>query len=105
MENDILKFSESISVNKEGGENIASYTPEKYNLYLCRVAVYSMPIFYPPNKEIIIALDEEDVKYFENKYLPKLEDQYEKELGELNKKFNKDISGLGKINITKENYE
>lgn len=37
----------------------------------------------------LLELDSEDLEYFKKKYLPKLDEEYEKNLKELNSKYNK----------------
>lgn len=42
-----------------------------------------------PTPTRIFELDSEDLEYFKNKYLPKLDEEYEENLKELNSKYNK----------------
>lgn len=42
-----------------------------------------------PTPTRIFELDSEDLEYFKKKYLPKLDEEYEKNLKELNSKYNK----------------
>lgn len=106
MENDVLKFSnqlsESIKADKINGEldNSIKDGANAYDAMLKQLPSYKFVLgsYYVPGGMTymiqnpitrLITLDNEDIQYFKNKYLPKVEDQYQKELDELNKKFNR----------------
>ena len=81
MNNKLLEFKNKIS-DKESGEEVVTF-------YLS--CDYRSGMFYRPSGigKNFIELDQDDLDYFKNKYLPKMEDEYKANLAELNKKYNK----------------
>ena len=81
MSNKLLDFKTKI-LNNESGDEVVTF----YLSCDCRSGM-----FYNAsgiNKKLI-ELDQDDLDYFKNKYFPKLEDEYQTNLAELNKKYNK----------------
>lgn len=95
MENKILEFSKQLQANKENipynknRDHLKPLGKPEYTFYLESKESYEgfISIYNPHNT--LIELDEEDINYFKNKYLPYLEDEYQKQLQELNKKYNR----------------
>ena len=77
MNNKLLQFSEKLAEKKEN---------KKISFHLSYEEYFNYRYFGPLQ---LITLDDEDINYFKNKYLPKLEDEYQTNLAELNKKYNK----------------
>lgn len=103
MNNKYLEFSEQLRTtkenevkNKERLENgdwraITTGLYETYKFSLCSLWNSGGNYISFTNRfSPLIELDEEDMEYFKNKYLPKIEDQYQNELREIKKKYNKD---------------
>lgn len=101
MYNNILEFIKEIEANKINipfNKTLLEQSSclhlinsrETYNFALCSYYIpggmqLSANNYYTP----LITLDEEDLEYFKKKYLLKLEIEYQRELKELNKKYNK----------------
>ena len=77
MSNKLLEFSEKLAEKKK--ENSVKF-------YLGYTDNHRYSIYGPYS---LIELDEEDLNYFKNKYLPKMEDEYQANLAELNSKYGK----------------
>ena len=63
--------------------------PEIIKFQLCYTSRFNHISYIRNSPDILIELDQEDLEYFKNKYLPKMEDEYKANLAELNKKYNK----------------
>jgi CRISPR/Cas system endoribonuclease Cas6 (RAMP superfamily) len=94
MANNLLKFSEILEENKEAnwinstikdGSGIGKI---RWN-YDFVLAAKHRELFLPNLEPILIYLDEEDVEYFKNKYLPKINDEFQDELRKLKNRYNK----------------
>ena len=82
MDNKLLEFSEKLNAKKVNDKKIK----EEITFYLG----YRSNMVFVNNPYItLIKLDQEDLEYFKKKYLPKIEDEYQANLAELNKKYNK----------------
>ena len=101
MEYKLNEFSEMLQKKKKNDEyhkkvlaskeTIAMLTDHTSYIHfnLCVSENYSMSFGIGNPNRPLIQLDEADLEYFKNKYLPKIEDEYQKNLDELNRKYNK----------------
>lgn len=106
MSNNLLEFSQKLSqkVSYDGSMEEKRLTSHgRYEAIPTHLGAYTEIIeFYLAYKSAIpavnylsnpcrtlITLDEEDLNYFKNKYLPKMEDEYQANLAELNSKYGK----------------
>ena len=89
MENNLLKFKEHLDI-KEGKDKILS---DIFNtsFYLC-ADVYKKGEIYIRNpfkneSVTLIKLDNEDIEYFKNKYLPKLQEEMQEKINKIKKEY------------------
>ena len=95
MENDILRFKELLVKNKKAEEANSKLGPSDY---MYRETTYSFHICYEPhssglivgNRYVgLITLDEEDILYLMNKYLPKLDKEMEDKINKIKEEYGK----------------
>ena len=81
MSNKLLEFKTKV-LAKESGEEVVTFHLS---------CDYRSGMFYHPSgiNKNLLELDQEDLEYFKKKYLPKLEEEYQTNLTELNNKYNK----------------
>ena len=93
-ENKILEFSQKLNSTEQNkdfnasldtGDLISQQKPT-YTFYLA-CELNNATYYYGQWIDPLITLDEEDLKYFKKKYLPKIEDEYQKQLKELKDKY------------------
>ena len=73
---------------KQSGKNLHLIEYLEFtSFYLTSYSGWGIQIHRTPKD--LIQLDEEDIQYFINKYSPKIEDEYQEKLKELNKKYGK----------------
>lgn len=101
MDYKLNEFSEMLQKKKrkdeynrkvlESKDSIARLTSYESNIHftLCVSEENNVFLGFGNRNRPLIQLDEGDLEYFKNKYLPKLEDEYQKNLDELNRKYNK----------------
>jgi hypothetical protein len=100
MENNYLEFSKQLRKTEENRnynndlnyhQKLMGASKETFNFYMCSEEIDSSLLFLGRNYiQKLIKLDNEDIEYFKNKYLPKINDQFQDELEALKLKFNKD---------------
>ena len=106
MSNNLLEFSQKLSQKvsydrsmeekRLAGHGIYEAIPTYLDTYAEIVKFYlayqsaTPGVNYLSNPQrTLITLDEEDLNYFKNKYLPKMEDEYQSNLAELSSKYGK----------------
>lgn len=97
MGNKILKFSKLLEEDKNNRKiNETDNSKDIYNDYEFNTHTFSLAyttnyntIMHNNHPSALITLDEEDMSYLKNKYLPKLEDEYQSEINKINKMYNK----------------
>lgn len=94
MANNLLKFSELLEENREASQvnstikDGSEIGKMRWTYDFVLVAKYKEP-FMPTLESTLIHLDDEDIEYFKNKYLPKINDEFQYELSKLKKRYNK----------------
>jgi hypothetical protein len=99
MANDLLRFSELLKEDEVNRKFNDSIDPKDildlhramptHNFMLAYNTSYPGTITWGNYPSKLISLDEEDIEYFKNKYLPKLNDEFQEELAKLKKRYNK----------------
>ena len=97
MGNKILEFSKLLAEDKNNRKiNETDNSKDIYNGYEFKTHTFSLAyttnyntIMHSSHPIALITLDEEDMSYLKNKYLPKLEDEYQSEINKINKMYNK----------------
>lgn len=101
MNNKLLEFKTKVfakEVNDKIRQELKEETSDLYKHYdspeiikfqLCCTSSFEYMSYIRNSPSVLIELDQEDLEYFKKKYLPKMEDEYQANLAELNKKYNK----------------
>ena len=96
MASDLLRFSKYIrdtEINKEYNSRLGSHDifsrKEEYKFHLCATWIYPFGITLGRSYHWLIDLDEEDVNYFKNKYLPKLNGEMDDKIRRIKDEYSK----------------
>ena len=97
MENDILRFKTELIKTKENEEYNSKLKPvdlwlgskDTYTFHLCSEWHYPIGYVIGGRYTHLIKLDEEDLKYFFNKYITRLDVEMEDKINEIKKKYGK----------------
>ena len=96
MASDLLRFSKYIrdtEINKEYNSRLGSHDifsrKEEYKFNLCATWRYPFGITLGRSYHWLIDLDEEDVNYFKNKYLPKLNGEMDDKIRRIKDEYSK----------------
>lgn len=100
MENRLLEFKNKLQETKDNENYNKELIAKKdlttllyglkdtHSFYLCYRINYHQPMIRNITRELII-LDEEDIKYFENKYLPGLNKEMEDKINKIKEEYGK----------------
>ena len=101
MENKLLEFKNKVKIKEEVDKTLAELkvkSLERYRHYTPPESVV-FKLYFESSKFLgsftsydngeVLELDSEDLEYFKKKYLPKLDEEYENNLKELNGKYGK----------------
>ena len=90
MASDLLRFSKYVKdteINKEYNSKLGSHDifsrKEEYKFHLCATWIYPFGITFGGSYHWLIDLDEEDINYFKNKYLQKLNGEMDNEINRI----------------------
>ena len=96
MTSDLLRFSKYIKdteINKEYNSKLGSHDifsrKEEYRFHLCATLIYPFGISLSGSYHWLIDLDEEDINYFKNKYLPKLNSEMDDKINRIKDEYSK----------------
>ena len=96
MASDLLRFSKYVrdtEINKEYNSRLGSHDifsrKEEYKFHLCATWIYPCGITLSGSYHWLIDLDEEDVNYFKNKYLPKLNGEMDDKIRRIKDEYSK----------------
>ena len=96
MANDLLRFGKYVKdteINKEYNSKLGSHDifsrKEEYKFHLCATWIYPFGITLGRSYEWLVDLDEEDINYFKNKYLPKLNSEMEYKINKIKDEYSK----------------
>ena len=96
MASDLLRFSKYVKdteINKEYNSKLGSHDifsrKEEYKFHLCATWIYPFGITLGGYTERLIDLDEEDINYFKNKYLPKLNCEMDDKINRIKDEYSK----------------
>ena len=96
MASDLLRFSKYVKdteINKEYNSKLGSHDifsrKEEYKFHLCATWIYPFGITLGGSYHWLIDLDEEDINYFKNKYLPKLNGEMDDKINRIKDEYSK----------------
>ena len=96
MENNILEFKKRLVTTRNNEEYNSKLTSadyfqrkERFSFHLCSSWNCPGALTYGIKYSQLIDLDEEDIKYFENKYLSKLDKEMEDKINKIKKEYGK----------------
>ena len=96
MENNILEFKKRLATTRNNEEYNSKLTSsdyfqrkETFSFHLCTSWNCPGALTYGNRYLQLIDLDEEDIRYFENKYLSKLDKEMEDKINKIKKEYGK----------------
>ena len=89
MANNLLKFKKELEANIK--HRNAPGETESFSFHMCSEWHYPMSYMTGSQYSNIIDLDEEDINYFKNKYLPKISSEMEDKIRKIKDEYNETI--------------